>query len=104
MYIYPVFVLELSQRFPGQRLGHLIHQFIPGDRFFTVVDADHGDTALDRADDEAEAATDAIFFPDLRLFDRLDMPVDPFVLRNEVDALVCAVLASDITEIALDTL
>ena len=89
-----MFVLELSQCFPRQRLGHLLHQLVPGQSIGAAVGADHRNTLIDWADDETEPAPDTIGFPDLRLISS--------IMRKEVDALMCSVITGDIAKIALN--
>jgi hypothetical protein len=90
-----MFVLKLSQRFPCQGLGHLFHQFVPRNSFFAVIDANHGDTFFNRADDEAQSAAHTIRFSNFWLI--------LSVMRNEIDTLVGSIVASDVTEITLNT-
>ena len=91
-----VFLLKLSQRFPRKRLGKLLHQLVPCDCFGAVVLADHGDAILNRTDEEAEPTADAIVFADAGL--------GCAVMRCQVDALVSAVLAGNVAEVAVDAL
>jgi len=89
-----IFVLELPQCFPRKRLGHLLHQLVPGQSIGAAVGADHRDTLIDWADDETEPAPDAIGFTDPRLIF--------FIMRKEVDALMCSVITGNIAKIALN--
>lgn len=104
MDINSMFCLKLPECLPRQRLGHLFHQFIPRHGFCAVVDTDHGNAAVHGANDEAEPASDAIIFPNLRLIDDDRIAVVSLFLGENVDALVSTVFTGDIAEITLDTL
>src|ERR1051326_5597149 len=92
--LYAVLLLKLPEGFPGKRLGELLHELVPCDRLGAVVFSDHGDARFHRADEEAQCAPDTIGLADPRLV--------LSVVRHEIDALVGAVLARDVAEVALD--
>ena len=88
-------VLELPQRFPCQRLGHLFHEFVPGNSLRPVIHTNHRDAFFNGAHDKAKPAADTIGFPHLGLIFS--------VVRKEVDALMGSVVACDVAEVTLDT-
>ena len=94
MDFYSMFVLKLSQCFPCQRLGHLLHQIIPCKFFGSAVDVNHRDTLIDRTDNETEPASNAIVFTHFRLIFS--------IMWKDVDALVRGVITGNIAKIALD--
>src|SRR3989338_2355391 len=104
MNVYSVLLLKLPQSFPGQWLWKSLHQLIPRDGFRAVVHPDPGDASFNRADEEAEPAPNAVFFPNLRLIDHHRRTVDLLFLWIDVDALVRAVFARNVAQAALNAL
>src|SRR5437867_5225348 len=96
MNLNSVFFLKLPQAFPRERLGELLHHLIPRDCFRTVILPHHRNAFVHRTDEEAEGTADTIRLTDLRLMFAVE--------GDEIDALMRAVLTSDVTEIALNAL
>jgi hypothetical protein len=91
----PVLYLKLPQRFPCERLGHLLHELVPGDCLRPIVQPDHGNTFLDRANDKTQPASHTVVLPDFGLI--------LSVVRNKIDALMGPFIAGDVAQIALNT-
>src|SRR6266849_10936495 len=68
------------------------------------LDLLHGDASFDRADQGAEVAADALLLDDARHVDALAVDIGLAVARGGVlrDALVRAILAGDVAELASD--
>src|SRR3954469_10713941 len=79
----------------------------PRHRRGAVGEVDHGHAIVDRADQGAEIATDAVVFADLRYRlpgNAAGAAADPqFLGRLQVNALMSAILARDVAEVAADT-
>src|SRR5690606_1246569 len=110
----PLLAAILEHRVPvGRDFGAGLHQFVPRNARPERRNGDHGDATIHGAHEAAQVATDAILFAHLRLRlagvirqvcrgDGVGGRVDDGAVDREVDALMRALIAGYVTQVALD--